>query len=150
MVILQLVRGRYKSEGHSRAIKDDRNHGFDTAKWIGSQPWSNGKIGTVGTSYGCGTQHAMALANAPFLEAIIPIDAISNFGRYRVRHNGAFELRMFNWIFSLGNAAGTTNAPLAAARAAVPPQRARKNCLSLEVTLLNTSAIFLYGLGQHL
>ena len=125
-VVLQDVRGRYRSEGHWQPIKDDPNDGFDTAKWIGSQSWSNGKIGTTGTSYSGGTQHAMALANAPFLEAMIPIDAMSNFGRYGVRHNGAFELRMFNWIFGLANAVGTTNGPLAAARAAVPAESAKE------------------------
>src|SRR3954447_5373371 len=50
-VVLQDVRGRYKSEGHWQAIKRDPDDGFDTAKWIGSQPWSTGKIGTMGTSY---------------------------------------------------------------------------------------------------
>jgi uncharacterized protein len=126
VVILQDVRGRYRSEGRWQALQNDPNDGFDTAKWIGSQPWSNGKIGTIGTSYGGGTQHAMALANAPYLEAMVPIDAMSNFGRYGVRHNGAFELRFFNWIFTLGNAAGTTNMPLATARASADPRSAKE------------------------
>ena len=125
-VVLQDVRGRYKSEGHWLAIKNDGNDGFDTAKWIGSQPWSNGKIGTIGTSYGGATQHALAIAGAPFVEAMVPIDAMSDFGHYGVRHNGAFELRFFNWIFTLGNATGTSNALLATARAAVPAESAKE------------------------
>ncbi|HEX4595252.1 MAG TPA: CocE/NonD family hydrolase, partial [Bryobacteraceae bacterium] len=51
VVVVQDVRGRYKSEGHWRPIADDPNDGFDTAKWIGEQPWSDGSIGTIGTSY---------------------------------------------------------------------------------------------------
>lgn len=39
IVIFQDVRGRYKSEGRWRPIRDDPNDGFDTAQWIGSQPW---------------------------------------------------------------------------------------------------------------
>src|SRR5271165_3552091 len=39
VVVLQDVRGRYKSEGHWRPHFDDPNDGFDTAQWIGSQPW---------------------------------------------------------------------------------------------------------------
>jgi putative CocE/NonD family hydrolase len=120
IVVLQDVRGRYKSEGHWRPIQDDPNDGFDTAKWIGSQPWSDG-IGTIGTSYGGATQHALAIAGAPFVKAMIPVDAMSDFGQYGLRHNGAFELRFLNWVFTLGNAAGTANAPLAAARAASDP-----------------------------
>ena len=124
VVVLQDVRARYKSEGRWRPLRDDPNDGFDTAKWIGAQPWSDGGIGTVGTSYDGGAQHAMAIANAPYLKAMIPVDAMSDFGRYGVRHNGAFELRWFSWVFTLGNSAETQSAPAAAARAASDPAAA--------------------------
>ena len=48
IVIAQDVRSRYKSEGHWRPIADDPNDGFDTAKWLGLQPWFDGNLGTVG------------------------------------------------------------------------------------------------------
>src|ERR1700729_480223 len=48
VVVFQDVRGRYKSEGKWAPIRDDPNDGFDTAKWLGEQPWSNGSIGTTG------------------------------------------------------------------------------------------------------
>jgi hypothetical protein len=121
VVIVQDVRGRYKSEGRWRPIRDDPSDGFDTAKWIGAQPWSDGSIGTMGTSYAGATQHALAIANAPYVKTMIPRNAMSDFGRYGVRHNGAFELRWFNWVFTMGNAAGTPNASAAAARAASDP-----------------------------
>jgi putative CocE/NonD family hydrolase len=57
-------------------------------------------------SYAGATQLAMAIARAPGLAAMVPVDAMSNPGRYGIRHNGAFELRWFNWIFTLGNATG--------------------------------------------
>jgi len=124
VVVMQDVRARYKSEGHWRPIKDDPNDGADTTKWIGAQPWCDGGIGTVGTSYAGATQHALAIGNAPFVKTMIPVDAMSNFGRYGVRHNGAFELRWFNWVFTMGNAAGTQNAGPAALRAASDPAAA--------------------------
>ena len=62
VVVLQDVRGRFHSGGHWRAIQDDPNDGFDTAKWVGAQPWSEGSIGTVGYSYSGATQHALAIA----------------------------------------------------------------------------------------
>jgi hypothetical protein len=133
-VVVQDVRGRYKSEGKWRPLRDDGPDGADLLKWISEQPWSTGKVGTVGTSYAGGTQHALAIANAPSLAAMVPVDAMSNYGQYGIRHNGAFELRWLNWIFTLGNATGTrasatglardANSPLAAARAAVPPEAA--------------------------
>jgi len=122
VVVVQDVRGRYQSEGRWRPIVDDPNDGFDTAAWIGAQAWSDGGIGTMGTSYGGATQHAIAIGNAPHVKAMIPRNAMSDFGRYGVRHNGAFELRWFNWVVTMGNAApGTAEAPLAAARAASDP-----------------------------
>lgn len=112
--IAQDVRGRYRSEGHWRPFRDDGSDGVDLLKWIGEQPWSNGKVGTTGVSYGGGTQHAVALANAPNLAAMVPVDAMSNAGRYGIRHNGAFELRWLNWAFTLG--AATERAPGAQGR----------------------------------
>ena len=51
VVVVQDVRGRYKSQGHWRPWYDDGRDGYDTAAWIGRQPWSDGGIGTLGTSY---------------------------------------------------------------------------------------------------
>lgn len=65
----------------------------------------------MGTSYAGATQHAMAISKAPHLAAMVPVDAMTNPGRYGVRHNGAFELRWFNWVFTLGNATGTRASP---------------------------------------
>jgi hypothetical protein len=107
IAIGQDVRGRYDSEGMWRPFRDDGHDGYDTAQWIGEQPWSDGSIGTVGTSYPGGTQHALALANPPYLKAMIPADAMSDFGRYGVRHNGAFEMRWMNWIFNIGGPKGS-------------------------------------------
>jgi len=135
VVVVQDVRGRYKSEGRWRPIGDDGADGADLLKWIAGQPWSNGKVGTVGTSYAGATQHAIGIANAPSLAAMVPVDAMSNYGQFGIRHNGAFELRWLNWILTLGNATGTRatatglsqspNGALAAARAAITPDAAR-------------------------
>ena len=121
VVVLEDVRGRYKSEGHWRPHFDDPNDGFDTAQWIGSQTWCDGGIGTLGSSYSGATQHALAIGNAPYIKAMVPRNAMSDYGRYGVRHNGAFELRFFNWVFTLGNATGTPDALPAAKRAATDP-----------------------------
>src|SRR5690606_29054444 len=51
-----------------------------------------------GTSYFGGTQHAMAMENSPYLETVIPVDAMSNLGYASMRNGGAFELRFWNWI----------------------------------------------------
>jgi putative CocE/NonD family hydrolase len=101
-VVMNDVRGRYASEGTWRLIADDPQDGYDTVAWIAAQPWSDGKIGTFGTSYPGGTQHALAEMNPPHLTTMIPIDAVSNCGVAGMRHGGAFELRFMNWIFNTG------------------------------------------------
>lgn len=97
--VAQDTRGRYNSEGVWHMLTDDGPDGVDCAAWIGKQSWSNGKIGMIGTSYYGGTQHAMAIAGAPELKTVIPVDAMSNMGRQSLRNAGAFELRFWNWIF---------------------------------------------------
>jgi hypothetical protein len=96
--VAQDTRGRYKSEGVWHWMTDDGPDGVDTAAWIGRQPWSNGKIGMIGTSYVGGTQHAMAMEKPPELVTVIPVDAVSNCGYQSMRNAGAFELRFWNWI----------------------------------------------------
>ena len=115
--VAQDLRGRYASGGHWSFTGVDAKDGYDTTVWIGAQPWSNGKIGTVGTSYEGGTQHAMALAGAPGLTAMVPLFAVSDVGEFGMRHQGAFELRFFNWVFSMGAPGGPSDK--AAARAAI-------------------------------
>jgi putative CocE/NonD family hydrolase len=99
--VAQDTRGRYASEGIWHMLTDDGPDGFDLCAWIGKQPWSDGKVGTIGTSYVGGTQHALAMARPPELTTAIPVDAMSNLGYASMRNGGAFELRFWNWIFSI-------------------------------------------------
>jgi len=121
----QDTRGRYGSEGVWHMLTDDVLDGYDTAAWIVAQPWSDGNIGTVGTSYSGGTQHALALGNPPGLKAMVPVDAVANAGYFGMRNGGAFELRFFNWIFNIGGPAGSRAARDPATRAVL--QEAGKN-----------------------
>ncbi len=110
--IAQDTRGRYASEGVWHWMTDDGGDGVDCAKWIISQPWSDGKIGMMGTSYVGGTQHAMALAQAPGLATVIPVDAVSNCGVQSMRNAGAFEMRFWNWIMlNSGKGSNTAQDP---------------------------------------
>jgi putative CocE/NonD family hydrolase len=97
-VVVQDTRGRYESDGTWRWLTDDGPDGVDCCAWIAKQPWSNGRIGMMGTSYVGGTQHAVAMAGSPHLKTIIPVDAVSNMGRQSMRNAGAFEMRFWNWI----------------------------------------------------
>jgi putative CocE/NonD family hydrolase len=113
--VAQDTRGRGKSEGLWHMLADDGPDGVDTAAWIAKQSWSNGRIGMMGTSYVGGTQHALAMAQAPELATVMPVDAMSNLGYHGMRNNGAFELRFWNWImrFCWSGANHDTGATLA-------------------------------------
>jgi hypothetical protein len=111
VVVVQDVRGRFGSGGRWRPLRDDGADGADLLAWIAAQPWSNGKVGTVGTSYDGATQHALAIHGAPALAATVPVDAMTNPGRHGIRNGGAFELRWLAWVLSLGNAVGPVLTP---------------------------------------
>ncbi len=115
--VAQDTRGRYGSEGRWSFLNDDGRDGHDACEWITAQPWSDGRIGMMGTSYVGGTQHAAALERAPGLATVIPVDAVSNMGVQSMRNAGAFELRFFNWIFSIGGPNGSLQSRDPAVRA---------------------------------
>jgi uncharacterized protein len=48
--VAQDTRGRYASEGTWKFLADDARDGELAVNWIAQQPWSNGKVGTIGTS----------------------------------------------------------------------------------------------------
>ena len=106
-VVVQDTRGRYGSEGVWHMLNDDGRDGYDACGWIGRQPWSNGKLGTIGTSYVGGTQHALAMERPAELVTAIPVDAMSNLGYASMRNGGAFELRFWNWIYSIAGPKGS-------------------------------------------
>lgn len=123
VVVVQDTRGRYRSEGVWHWLTDDGPDGFDCAAWIVAQPWSNGRIGMMGTSYVGGTQHALAMSGSPHLTTVIPVDAVSNMGRQSMRNAGAFEMRFWNWIML--NAGKGSNAAQDAGTAAVLAEMAK-------------------------
>jgi predicted acyl esterase len=49
-VIFENERGRYFSEGTYTFLTHAGTDGYDTIDWIVHQPWSNGKVGTLGCS----------------------------------------------------------------------------------------------------
>lgn len=102
-VVLQDVRGRYKSEGtgqyfHTANVNEGRD-GYDTVEWIAAQAWSNGKIGTVGSSFPAVTQLHMALYRPPHLTAIWPDVVPINMYDHQSRTGGAMAMQMFGALF---------------------------------------------------
>jgi putative CocE/NonD family hydrolase len=110
IVAVQDCRGRYRSEGTFYFLTQEPEDGYDTCEWLGTQPWSNGKVGTMGTSYLGWTQTAAAVLNPPHLAAMVVNQAGASAWHATVRQNGAMELRFLAWAFM---EAGTSPAAIA-------------------------------------
>ena len=89
-VVIQDVRGRYKSEGSYYHGIHETDDGFDTLEWIAAQPWSDGKVGMTGISYLAAVQCAAAISGSPHLTSILHIKAPSDYYQHGFRHGGAF------------------------------------------------------------
>jgi len=71
-VLLQDVRGRYRSEGTFEPYRHEAEDGYDTIEWAAHQPWSSGRVGTFGLSYPGAVQWLAARERPPALRAMVP------------------------------------------------------------------------------
>ncbi len=71
-------RGSQRSEGQYvgyRALGwGEQQDGFDTCEWLASQPWSNGKVGSFGSSQGGFAQNFLAVTQPPHLVCQYMVD----------------------------------------------------------------------------
>ena len=102
-VVLIDLRDRYCSEAsgvyYHAATPHTGRDGYDICEWIGTQPWSNGRIGTVGSSYAAITQVRTALEAPPHLTAIWPDVVPTNSFQNQCREGGAMQQHMFWALF---------------------------------------------------
>lgn len=80
-VVVQNERGRYYSEGDWEILGRPRTDGWDALDWIAAQPWSNGRVGTLGCSSSAEWQLALAALDHPAHAAAIPMAAGAGIGR---------------------------------------------------------------------
>ncbi len=95
--------GTYNHAGYAAVIFDTRGTGAsfgmrggdtisnevqdysDVAKWVAAQPWSNGRIGTIGVSYDGNTAEFAAASNTAAIKAVAPL-----FNDFNVAAHGIF------------------------------------------------------------
>jgi putative CocE/NonD family hydrolase len=103
VVVFQDCRGRYDSEGQFVKYLSEGADGFDTCHWLRTQPWSDGRIGTMGLSYAAHTQAALACLNPQGLKAmVLDCGGFANAYQDGIRQGGAFELKQVTWAYNLG------------------------------------------------
>jgi uncharacterized protein len=105
IIVLQDIRGRFKSEGQfvmlrqprdrkdAKAI-DESTDTYDTIEWLlKNVPNNNGRVGMVGTSYPAWLAVMGALDPHPALKAIVPMASPADMWiGDDFHHNGAFRL----------------------------------------------------------
>ena len=96
-VVLQDVRGREDSQGEFIGMLYEKRDGDDTLNWIAAQDWCNGRIGTIGGSYGGYVQWAMAASGNRHLKAMVSmVTAGSPFCDIE-RLSGGYNMGIMDW-----------------------------------------------------
>ncbi len=108
--IYQNERGRFFSEGEWDILGPPKTDGYDALTWIAEQPWSNGKVGTIGCSSTAEWQMGLAALDHPAHAAMIPQGFGAGVGRvggfyeqgnwYR---GGAEQMLFFTWLYGVQN-----------------------------------------------
>ncbi|MFQ5538285.1 MAG: CocE/NonD family hydrolase [Gemmatimonadota bacterium] len=101
-------RGRYYSEGNWDILGTPLTDAYDAFQWMEDQPWSNGKVGTLGCSSTAEWQMAAASLNHEALAALVAQGFGAGVGRigdwyeqgnwYR---GGAEQMLFFAWLYGV-------------------------------------------------
>ena len=87
------VRGTRNSEGcYDYGGPGERHDGYDLVEWLGTQSWSSGAVGMIGTSYEGTTANAAASEHPPHLKAIVPIASINKWYDYAYEKGSRYFL----------------------------------------------------------
>ena len=107
---MQYERGKFFSEGEWEILGHPRTDGHDTLTWIAEQPWSNGKVGTIGCSSTAEWIMGLASLRHPAHVAAVPMGVGAGIGRmgpYYEQGNyykgGVTQLPMLTWLYSEQN-----------------------------------------------
>ena len=112
IVAFQDVRGKYRSEGDyvmNRPMRgplnatavDHSTDAYDTIDWLVKHvPESNGRVGTIGTSYDGFTTLMSLVGPHPALKAAVPINPMVDVWKGDDWfHNGAFRQEMISYVY---------------------------------------------------
>jgi putative CocE/NonD family hydrolase len=140
IVVLQDVRGRFRSDGKWKPFRHEHDDGYDSVEWAARLPGSNGKVGMFGLSYLGFTQWMAARAAPPSLKAIVPAVTWADMRDGVAWRGGAWELgTQASWYLT----ASALDVLLKRHRDAPPEQQARElGQLVREIDRLRTEGYF--------
>ncbi|MVM32930.1 CocE/NonD family hydrolase [Spirosoma sp. HMF4905] len=104
--VVQNERGKFFSEGDWDILGPPTTDGYDAFSWMSKQPWSNGKIGTLGCSSTAEWQMAVAALDHPAHAAMVPMSygaGVGRVGPFMEQGNwyrgGAQQMLFTTWLY---------------------------------------------------
>ncbi len=108
--VVQNERGKFFSEGEWEILGFPRTDGYDALTWLADQPWSTGKVATLGCSSTAEWQMALAAMNHPAHAAAVPMAQGAGIGRMgpffeqgNFFRGGAIQMPMASWLYGTQN-----------------------------------------------
>jgi putative CocE/NonD family hydrolase len=108
--VVQNERGHFFSDGHYDILGPPISDGEDALSWIAKQPWSNGKVGTVGCSSTAEYQMAIAARGHPAYAALNAQGYGAGVGRFAPYYEqgnwyrgGAVQMLFITWLYGQQN-----------------------------------------------
>ena len=108
--VVQNERGHFFSEGNYDILGPPATDGYDAMEWLGTQEWSNGKVGATGCSSTAEYQPAVAAQGHPAFAAMNVQGfgaGIGRVGPYFEQGNwyrgGAVQMLFITWIYGQQN-----------------------------------------------
>lgn len=103
-------RGHFFSEGNYDILGAPLTDGYDAVEWMTKQPWSNGKVGTIGCSSTAEWQLAVASMGHPGFTTMIPQGFGAGVGRVAPFYEqgnwyrgGAVQMLFIAWLYGEQN-----------------------------------------------
>src|SRR5215207_5393598 len=97
IVVVQDVRGRYRSEGKFTPFVREFEDGYDTVEWAAKLPGSDGSVGMIGLSYLGKAQWHAAVMQPPSLKSMAPGQTWGNHLNGAQMRGGARELGLIQY-----------------------------------------------------
>jgi uncharacterized protein len=108
--VVQNERGHFFSQGDYDILGPPRTDGYDAISWMASQPWCNGKVGTVGCSSTAEWQMGVAAMGNPAYAAMNAQSfgaGVGRVGPYFEQGNwyrgGAVQMLFIAWLYGEQN-----------------------------------------------
>lgn len=108
--VMQNERGKFFSDGEWEILGRPATDGYDSLTWISKQPWSNGKVGTIGCSSTAEWIMGLGALKHPAHAAAVPMAAGAGIGRMgpffeqgNFYRGGVIQLPMVAWLYAEQN-----------------------------------------------